>query len=151
MKKITLYKLMIVLLLLMNSIMMVFIFKNNGPMHPPRQRKSIVSIVTDFDAKTRTKIVALEQVHFKTKDQLMKESSKLHAQLFTQLSAPKNIKISDSIIQLINENQRENVKMTFEYFQKIIRLCNQQQQNKIQRLIHGAFERMEGKHPHQPR
>ncbi|MEY4522437.1 MAG: hypothetical protein RIT10_1622 [Bacteroidota bacterium] len=148
MKKTTLNRILIISLILLNGILVfVIVSKRN---HPPK-RKSIVSIVTDFDTKTREKIVALEQAHFKTKDQLMEESSKLHAQLFTQLSAPKNNKIADSIIQLINENQRENVKMTFEYFQKIIRLCNQQQQNKIQRLIHGAFDRMEGKHPHQPR
>lgn len=148
MKKTTLNRILIIALILLNGILVfVIVSKRN---HPPK-RKSIVSIVTDFDTKTREKIVALEQAHFKIKDQLMEESSKLHAQLFTQLSAPKNIKISDSIIQLINENQRENVKMTFEYFQKIIRLCNQQQQNKIQRLIHGAFDRIEGKHPHQPR
>ncbi len=148
MKKTTLNRILIIALILLNGILVfVIVSKRN---HPPK-RKSIVSIVTDFDTKTREKIVALEQAHFKTKDQLMEESSKLHAQLFTQLSAPKNNKIADSIIQLINENQRENVKMTFEYFQKIIRLCNQQQQNKIQRLIHGAFDRMEGKHPHQPR
>jgi hypothetical protein len=148
MKKTTLNRILIIALILLNGILVfVIVSKRN---HPPK-RKSIVSIVTDFDTKTREKIVALEQAHFKTKDQLMEESSKLHAQLFTQLSAPKNNKIADSIIQLINENQRENVKMTFEYFQKIIRLCNQQQQNKIQRLIHGAFDRMEGKHPHQSR
>jgi hypothetical protein len=148
MKKTTLNRILIIALILLNGILVfVIVSKRN---HPPK-RKSIVSIVTDFDTKTREKIVALEQAHFKTKDQLMEESSKLHAQLFTQLSAPKNNKLADSIIQLINENQRENVKMTFEYFQKIIRLCNQQQQNKIQRLIHGAFDRMEGKHPHQPR
>lgn len=148
MKKTTLNRILIIALIFLNGILVfVIVSKRN---HPPK-RKSIVSIVTDFDTKTREKIVALEQAHFKTKDQLMEESSKLHAQLFTQLSAPKNNKIADSIIQLINENQRENVKMTFEYFQKIIRLCNQQQQNKIQRLIHGAFDRMEGKHPHQPR
>jgi hypothetical protein len=148
MKKTTLNRILIIALILLNGILVfVIVSKRN---HPPK-RKSIVSIVTDFDTKTREKIVALEQAHFKTKDQLMEESSKLHAQLFTQLSAPKNNKIADSIIQLINENQRENVKMTFEYFQKIIRLCNQQQQNKIQRLIHGAFDRIEGKHPHQPR
>lgn len=148
MKKTTLNRILIIALIFLNGILVfVIVSKRN---HPPK-RKSIVSIVTDFDTKTREKIVALEQAHFKTKDQLMEESSKLHAQLFTQLSAPKNNKLADSIIQLINENQRENVKMTFEYFQKIIRLCNQQQQNKIQRLIHGAFDRMEGKHPHQPR
>jgi hypothetical protein len=150
MKKTTLIRILITALILLNGILVFVIVSQRN--HPPHQkRKSIVSIVTDFDTKTRVKIVALEQAHFKTKDQLMEESSKLHAQLFTELSVPKNNKISDSIIQLINENQRENVKITFEYFQKIIRLCNQQQQNKIQRLIHGAFERMEGKHPHQPR
>ena len=148
MKKTTLNRILIIALILLNGILVFVLVSQRN--HPPK-RKSIVSIVTDFDTKTREKIVALEQAHFKTKDQLMEESSKLHTQLFTQLSAPKNNKIADSIIQLINENQRENVKMTFDYFQKIIRLCNQQQQNKIQRLIHGAFDRMEGKHPHQPR
>ena len=148
MKRTTLNRILITALILLNGILVFVIVSQRN--HPPK-RKSIVSIVTDFDTKTRAKIVALELAHFKTKDQLMEESSKLHAHLFTQLSPPKNNKTADSIIQLINENQHENVKMTFEYFQKIIRLCNQQQQNKIQRLIHGAIERMEGKHPHQPR
>lgn len=148
MKRTTLNRILITALILLNGILVFVIVSQRN--HPPK-RKSIVSIVSDFDPKTRAKIVALEQAHFKTKDQLMEESSKLHAHLFAQLSAPKNNKTADSIIQLINETQHENVKMTFEYFQKIIRLCNQQQQNKIQRLIHGAFDRMEGKHPHQPR
>ena len=137
MKKTTLNRILIIALIFLNGILVfVIVSKRN---HPPK-RKSIVSIVTDFDTKTREKIVALEQAHFKTKDQLMEESSKLHAQLFTQLSAPKNNKIADSIIQLINENQRENVKMTFEYFQKIIRLCNQQQQNKTKTWIDGWMD-----------
>ncbi len=150
MKRTTLNRILITALILLNGILVfVIVSQRNHPPHP--KRKSIVSIVTDFDPKTKAKIVMMEQAHFKTKDQLMEESSKLHALLFAQLSAPKNNNTADSIIQLINENQHENVKMTFEYFQKIIRLCNQQQQNKIQRLIHGAFDRMEGKHPHQPR
>jgi len=150
MKKTTLYKLMIVLLLLMNSVLLVFVFKQNGPMHPPHKRKSILSIVTNFTPKTKQKIAVLEQMHFKQKDALMNESSRLHRELFQQLNQPTSTFNADSIIALIAKNHRKNEQLTFDYFIKIGTFCSAEQKNKLQHLIHGAFNRMQGKQPHPP-
>lgn len=140
------YKLVILVLILVN-ITTVFFFWSTSRRPGPPGKNEIVELL-DLQGETKTKILAMQNDHFSQKHSLIQKSRDLHEQLF--LSFSDNSKDSVAIAQLIDrivENQRETEQMTFDYFKATHALCTPEQQEKLQNLLHDVLKRAGGPPP----
>lgn len=143
MKATKFYKLIIVVLILVNLTTLFFLWAApRRPKHP--MRNELVEML-GLSGNTKTKILELQDDHFKRKDALIKRSRVLHESLFQSFNDPS--KDSTEITMLIDkivENQRETEQMTFDYFKIVNSLCTPDQQKKLQELIHDVLSRAGG-------
>ena len=143
MKTTKFYKLVIVVLILVNLTTLFFLWK--GPRRPKHPERNELVEMLDLSGNAKTKILALQDDHFKKKDALIKRSRNLHESLFKSF----NDKSKDSseikmLIDKIVENQRETEQMTFDYFKVVNSLCTPDQQKRLQELIHDVLKRAGG-------
>ena len=149
MKTTKFYKLVIVVLILVNLTTLFFLWK--GPRRPKHPDRNELVEMLDLSGNAKTKILALQDDHFKKKDALIKRSRNLHESLFKSFNDES--KDSTDIKRLIDEiveNQRETEQMTFDYFKVVNSLCTPDQQKKLQDLIHNVL-RQAGGPPHPPK
>ena len=149
MKTIKFYKILIVVLILVNLGTLFFFWSGHkGPRHP---RKNDLVEMLDLTGNTKTKILELQDDHFKKKDTLIKRSRNLHETLFQSFNdESKDSTDIKRLIDKIVENQRETEQMTFDYFKVVNSLCTPDQQKKLQDLIHNVL-RQAGGPPHPPK
>jgi Spy/CpxP family protein refolding chaperone len=143
------YKIIIVVLILINLGTLFFFWK--GHRGPGRPDKNQLVEMLNLTGDTKTKILELQDDHFKKKEALIKRSRNLHESLFQSF----NDKSKDStdikmLIDKIVENQRETEQMTFDYFKVVNSMCTPDQQKKLQELIHNVL-RQAGGPPHPPK
>ena len=137
------YKIIISVLILINIGTLFFFWKgHNGPQRPDRNQ--LVEML-DLSGSAKTKILELQDNHFKKKGALVNRSRNLHESLFKSF----NDKSKDSseikmLIDKIVENQRETEQMTFDYFKVVNSLCTPDQQKELQELIHNVLSRAGG-------
>lgn len=146
MKTIRFYKLFIAVLILLNLITL-FILWSSTKKHGPPGRNDLVELL-DLQGTQKTKILDLQDDHFKKKDALIQKSRNLHEELFLSFSDAS--KDSTEIAQLIDrivENQRETERMTFDYFKEVHALCDPHQKEKLEELIHDVLRRAGGPPP----
>ena len=74
------YKLIIVVLILINLTTLFFLWK--GPRRPKHPERNELVEMLDLSGNTKTKILELQDEHFKKKDFLIKRSIDLHESLF---------------------------------------------------------------------
>lgn len=148
MKTLRFYKILVLILVVINLITLFFLMKTGNEKHPPfGPRKSLVTIL-DLKGEAADKIKVLELEHFRLKDSLVDHSRKLHEELFHSFNnSEKDSTDISTLIDKIVENQRENEQMTFEYFKKVDALCNEQQREELQNVIHHALRHMGGPPP----
>lgn len=153
MEKTRFYKLVILLLVLVN-LTTLYVYRNGcSPEeqhrhHGPPPRKSLVTVLS-LTGTTKQRVQALEKDHFRVKDSLIGVSRRLHEELFVSFKDPS--KDSTSIQKLIDhivENQRETEQMTFDYFKEVEKFCTPAQKKKLQKAIHGALLRVNPPPPH---
>lgn len=155
MEKTRFYKLVILVLVLVNLTTLYFYWnscsteedQHQGP--PPR--KSLVTVLS-LTGTAKQRVQALEKDHFRVKDSLIHVSHRLHEELFVWFKD--DSKDSASIQQLIDhivENQRETEQMTFDYFKEVEKLCTPTQKKELQKMIHGALSRLNPPPPHHRR
>ena len=143
MKTTKFYKLVIVVLILVNLTTLFFLWK--GPRRPKHPERNELVEMLDLSGNAKTKILALQDDHFKKKDALIKRSRNLHESLFKSFNDES--KDSTDIKRLIDEiveNQRETEQMTFDYFKVVNALCTPDQQIRLQELIHDVLKRAGG-------
>ena len=143
MKTTKFYKLVIVVLILVNLTTLFFLWK--GPRRPKHPDRNELVEMLDLSGNAKTKILALQDDHFKKKDALIKRSRNLHESLFKSFNDES--KDSTDIKRLIDEiveNQRETEQMTFDYFKVVNSLCTPDQQKELQELIHNVLSRAGG-------
>jgi Spy/CpxP family protein refolding chaperone len=146
MKTIRFYKILILILLLLN-ISTVYFLWSTTKRHGRPGKNELVEML-DLEGSAKTKILAMQEIHFSKKDALIKRSRDLHEELFRSFND--TTKDSVAIAQLIDkivENQRETEQMTFYYFKEVSELCTQEQQIKLQELIHEVLRRAGGPPP----
>ena len=143
------YKLIIVVLILINLTTLFFLWK--GPRRPKHPERNELVEMLDLSGNTKTKILELQDEHFKKKDILIKRSIDLHESLFQSFNDTSKDSLEIKVlIDEIVENQRETEQMTFDYFKVVNTLCSPDQQKKLQDLIHDVLSRAAG-HPSHPK
>jgi hypothetical protein len=148
MKTTRFYKLLILVLVILNITTVFFLWKSSkhGPPHGPR--KSLVEVL-ELKGNKASQIKNLEEIHFRDKDALMEKSRRLHENLFKSFNdATKDSADISMLIDKIVENQREIEQMTFDYFKSVNALCNNGQKEKLHEVIHDALARMGIPPPH---
>ena len=142
MKTARFYKILIIILVLINVTTVFFLWRSPGHMPPHGPRKSLVEIL-ELKGEKAQKIKQLEDTHFHDKDALIDKSRKLHEQLFRSFNDPSKDSLDiQNLIDRIVENQRETEQMTFDYFKSIDALCDPKQKGQLQDVIHHALGRM---------
>jgi len=149
MKTTRFYKLLIVVLILINLTTLFFLWK--GPRRPKHPERNDLVEMLDLSGNTKTKILTLQDEHFKKKDFLIKRSIDLHESLFQSFNDTSKDRVEiNLLIDKIVENQRETEQMTFDYFKVVNTLCTPVQQKKLQEIIHEVLSRSAG-HPPRPK
>lgn len=146
MKTIRFYKILILVLLLLN-ISTVYFLWSSAKKHGRPGKNELVEML-DLEGTAKTKIIAMQEEHFSKKDALIKRSRDLHEELFRSFND--SSKDSTAIAQLIDrivENQRETEQMTFDYFKEVSEICTPEQRVKLQELIHDVLKRAGGPPP----
>ncbi len=144
MKSTRFYKIIIAVLVIINVTTLVFLWLTfNRPMGPPPHpgRLDLVDKIGVED-ENRTKILELQDSHFKQKDSLVERGRNLHERLYRFFNNSE--KDSSDISQLIDqiaENQRETEQMTFDHFKAISELCTPEQRKLLDEIIHNVFSR----------
>lgn len=136
------YLFIIISLVLLNGFTLFYLWKQNA--HPPHggRPKSLV-LVLGLEGNAKTKVLALEKIHFKDKSALVHKSMRLHKQLHQGFLKSKNDSVqSTQLIAKIVENQREMEQMTLDYFQEVSKYCNPQQKLKLKKAIGFAIQQM---------
>jgi len=143
MKTIRFYKTLIVVLILVNLTTLFFLW--NGPRRPKHPERNELVEMLDLTGNSKTKILVLQDDHFRKKDALIKRSRNLHESLFKSFNDPsKDSAEIKLLIDKIVENQRETEQMTFDYFKTVSSLCSTDQQKKLQELLHNVLSRAGG-------
>jgi hypothetical protein len=144
MKSTRFYKIIIGALVIINVATLVFLWLTfNRPMGPPPHpgRLDLVEKL-GIEGENRTKIIQLQDYHFKTKDSLIRKGRDLHERLYRFFNNSK--KDSSEISQLIDqivENQRETEQMTFDHFKAVSKLCNPEQLKLLDEIIHKVLSK----------
>lgn len=144
MKSTRFYKIVIGVLVIINVTTLVFLWLTfNRPMGPPPHpgRLDLVEKL-GIEGENRTKIIALQDRHFKTKDALIRRGRNLHERLYRFFNNSK--KDSTDISQLIDqivENQRKTEQMTFDHFKAISELCTPEQRKLLDEIIHKVLSK----------
>ena len=137
------YKIIISVLILINIGTLFFLWK--GPKRPKHPERNELVEMLDLSGNAKTKILALQDNHFKKKDALIKRSRNLHESLFKSFNnESKDSTEIKMLIDKIVENQRETEQMTFDYFKVVSSLCTPDQQKRLQELIHNVLSRAGG-------
>ena len=154
MKSTRLYKIVIGVLVIINATTLIFLWLTfNRPMGPPPHpgRLDLVDKI-GVEGENRTKILELQDSHFKQKDSLVERGRNLHERLYRFFNNSE--KDSSDISQLIDqivENQRETEQMTFDHFKAISELCTPEQRKLLDEIIHNVFSKHGPAGPPPPR
>ena len=120
------YKVIIWILVTINSGLISFMFLQ----HRPHQRPRIVNILNIEDARAN-EINRKELIHFNMKKKLMDKSKKLRAQLLLSFENELPESQVDSILHLISANQYELDKMTYIFFKDIKSICSEKERKQL--------------------
>ena len=106
-------QIVIVLLVIMNSISLYFLFRPHP--HHFRRPPSIVDVL-DIEGEPVAKIQKVETIHFTQKVKLMDEIRANKRKVYKLIGTKFNSQALDSLLSLINSKNYQTEKMTFDYF-----------------------------------
>jgi Spy/CpxP family protein refolding chaperone len=146
MKTLRFYKILVVVLILINAVTLYFMFTAHRPHGRPGKTQLVDNL--GITGANREKIIQLQEDHFIRKDQLINKGRDLHEKLFRSFNDPsKDTAEVAAIIDDIVENQRETEQMTFDHFKDVNALCDPQQQKELQKLLQELLRRAGGPPP----
>ena len=137
MEKTKLLTISVIGLLLLNFATLGFLFLNgsrghkhpfDGPPHGGQNPKEIVIEKLHFDANQRKEYDKIIQWHHGEIERLDKNIREAKNELYSQLSKDQvNVKAKDSLITVINANQKQIEETHFKHFTDIKKLCHPNQ------------------------
>lgn len=142
MKSTKFYKILSIVLLILNIGTLVFFYVTKPP-HPPRPGEHRLSDQIALTGDSKKKVDALEKRHHRDKRDLMQQDMKLHKQLYGKLNSEQ----SDEILVKINTNRLQIEKMTYDFFSDVAQHCNNSQRKKLNELIDKSLRRIIGAPP----
>lgn len=142
MKSARFYKIIISILVLLNVGVLGFFWLNKPPMHGPPT--PIVEIIS-FNHDIKLKVADLEKEHHSNKRKLIAQSRELHQEFYSDLNRTEEEKLV--YLQKIGSVQMDLDAMTFDFFQNVMSLCNEDQKIELTKIIRGAIDRFDGPKP----
>jgi len=148
MNQIKTFKLLIVVLAIMNiSLLAIMWFHRppmgEGPGGSTRDRSRFLIHELHFNENQREQFDVLFESHQQKMEKIKMRGKELHDLMFDELAITNETNKSDSLITLIGENRKSGEKELFEHLSKVRALCNEKQKDKFDRIIKGAIGRME--------
>lgn len=143
MKSSRFYKIIILILVLLNVSIIGFFWWNK----PPGRGApiSIVKIVS-YNKDVAAKITKLEIQHHIQKRKLMGQSRELHEEFYADMSRTEDEELI--YLQKIGAIQIEIDKITYDFFQGIMNLSTAEQKIELKKFIDKAIQQFDGpKHP----
>jgi hypothetical protein len=138
MKKDTIYKLLIVFLVLINGVTLYITFTKRG--HRDMRFELVDQL--QMNGQQKEAVLDLQRKHFKIKDQLMDQNRRLNDSLFNLLKkASVDTVISNSILNQLSERHEYIEKMTFQHFVDVAKICNTAQKQKLVDAITHTFHK----------
>ncbi len=147
MKKESFYKVLILLLLLINLGIIAFLWFNH-PHHPGPPDKMIIERLK-LDPGQQAKFDVLKHEHHEQIVQIDEQSANLHRHLFDLLkSEPVDTASKNTLMLKIKENESKKETVTFEHFQKLRGILRPDQKplfdDLIQELSHQLMHQPDG-------
>lgn len=143
MKKERFYKIAVIVLVIVNIASLTFMWFSRPP-HPPHPMEQKISERLGLKGKAVKTVNRLEVQHHREKQKLVAIDVELHEQLYKVIGSEKD---SDSLLNAIHQNKAEIEQMTFDYFDQIAALCNEDQKENLRSFVHGAFQQLRPPHP----
>lgn len=142
MKSLKFYKILTVLLVLLNLGTLAFFWLNRPPQGPPKAGAlaAQLEIVKDVEL-----VKSLEAAHHKEKRKLMAKDRNLHDQLFSKIGTGEDV---SDLIEKITANYVEIETMTYNFFDSVAVYCNQTQLKRLRTTIGKAFGQLRKSPPH---
>ena len=138
MKKETVYKLIIVLLVLINGVTLFFTL-NRKKHHD--MRTELVNIL-QLEGEPKNKVLDLQKSHFKIKDQLILKNRVKYDSLFGLLKNELvDTLISNRLLDELSQNHANIEKMTYQHFMDVAKQCNNEQKERLIETVFRAFDK----------
>ncbi len=138
MKKDTIYKLLIVFLVLINGVTLYITFTKRG--HRDMRFELVDQL--QMEGHQKEAVLDLQRKHFEIKDQLMDQNRRLKDSLFNILKMTTvDTAISNAILKQLAERHEYIEKMTFEHFVDVAKICNTEQKQKLVDAITHTFHK----------
>jgi uncharacterized protein YqfB (UPF0267 family) len=138
MKKETVYKLIIVLLVLINGVTLFFAL--NRKKHQD-MRTELVNIL-QLEGEPKAKVLDLQKSHFKIKDQLILKNRVKYDSLFGLLKNESiDTIISNRLLDELSQNHANIEKMTYQHFMDVAKQCNNEQKERLIETVFRAFDK----------
>lgn len=89
-----------------------------------------------FSTQQAEQFLRLQKNHREKTNFLAEELQQLKKKMFEEAMYSNNFNISDSLLNLSLEKQKELETITFQHFQKVKKICTPEQQEKLFKLMH---------------
>jgi Spy/CpxP family protein refolding chaperone len=147
MNQIKTFKLLVVVLAIMNISLLAIMWVHRPPMGEgaggsPRDRSRFLIHELHLNENQREQFDVLFESHQQKMEKIKMRGKELHDLIFDELAITNETNKSDSLINLIGENRKIGEKELFEHLSKVRALCNEKQKVKFDRIIKGAMGRM---------
>lgn len=150
MRKDGFYKLVIVLLLLLNlGTLGYLLMEKNGKGHklPPPPPDRIIIERLHLSEPQIKQFELLKHEHHSQMLDIQEQSGRLHRQLFELLRNDTAITVEkDSLLRLIQATNLQKEQVTFEHFRKLRKMLAAEQQDEFDRLVEDISSRIMGPH-----
>ncbi|MCO4814055.1 MAG: hypothetical protein KC454_05045 [Flavobacteriales bacterium] len=134
------YKTLVIILILLN-LGTVFSMWYNRPPHHPEREKHKISTILQLEGDAKETVDQLEIEHHKAKKQLMHEDRRMHNELYLLIGKEADPK---GLLEDIHFNKVKIEAMTFKYFDKIGKQCNEEQLKELKEFIKKALHNLSG-------
>lgn len=149
MEKVKLYKIVIVVLLLVNILTLgaLWFGKPNHPRPMPHERDmTFLSKELGMTGSNKDRLDAMETKHHTDKRALLEKNKLLREQLFGLLKTNASDTMAINVfVNSILYNQKEIELMTYYHFKQVKEMCNAEQQQKLEETIAEAIRMAGGK------
>ena len=162
MKKIDFYKVIIILLVLLNMGTLIFMWLNKPELHPEENpastpfkqvpgnddkaamQSSNDNLASDLqlNKEQTVKFIELKKKHHETEVRLHDSLRETKKMFFDQIS--ERNAAAESYAQKIGSLEKARLMNTFNYFTDIRKLCNEQQKDKFDRIYRDALRQLNG-------
>lgn len=133
------YKIVIVLLVVINISSLAFMWFGRPPHPPPPPGEKHLSEMIGLTGDAATKVDAIEEEHHKAKHELVDKDMELHKKMYELIGSDED---SKTVLSEINANKEEIEKMTFDFFDEVAEHCNADQKEKLREFVHTAFDQL---------